>query len=119
MSRRFRYPLLLVAAALALGTAGSAQPATKKLVATVGPGFNINLTMGGKKVKSLRAGSYRISVQDKSDIHNFHLKGKGVNKDSGVDAVGTKTWTVKLVKGSYTYVCDPHKQAMRGAFTVT
>jgi plastocyanin len=31
---------------------------------------------------------------------------------------GTKTITVKLKKGRYTYVCTPHKTVMKGSFTV-
>jgi plastocyanin len=42
-----------------------------------------------------------------------------VNKDSGVSATGTKTWTVKLKKGTYRYVCNPHASAMKGSFKVT
>jgi plastocyanin len=33
--------------------------------------------------------------------------------------VGTKTWTVTLKAGKYTYVCDPHASFMKGSFTVT
>jgi len=32
---------------------------------------------------------------------------------------GTFTWTVTLRKGTYTYVCDPHKEFMKGSFTVS
>ena len=107
----------LASAALLLPASAAAQT---KLVGTVGPGFTITLTMGGKRVTTLRAGTYTITVRDRSDFHNFHLKGAGVNKDSGVDAVGTKTWRVSLRKGSrYTFVCDPHDDSMRGSFRVT
>ena len=75
--------------------------------------------MGGKAVKSLKAGSYTISVSDKSKIHNFHLKGSGVNKDSGVGKVGSMTWKVTFKKGSYLFVCDPHASSMKGTFKVT
>jgi plastocyanin len=54
-------------------------------------------------------------------MHNFHLKGPGVNKQiTSVAFVGTKTVTVKLTKGKYTYVCDPHATipSMKGTFTV-
>lgn len=113
--------LALVAALVTLAfTASTAQAAApKKLVATVGPGYTISLTMAGKKVKTLKAGRYVITVRDRSNIHNFHIRGAGVNKDSGVRAVGTKTWTVTFKKGTYRYVCDPHASTMKGSFKVT
>ena len=98
----------------------SSPAATPKLVATVGPAFNISLTKGGKKVKTLPAGKYTVTVRDKSNIHNFRLKGPGgVNKATTVSQVTTKTWTVTLKKGTYTFVCDPHASTMKGTFKVT
>jgi plastocyanin len=114
---RIRYALAGLAAAAALVVAAPSTAATK-LVGTVGPGFTINLTMGGKKVKSLAAGTYTITVRDKANIHDFHLTGPGVNKKTGVGAVTTATWTVKLKKGTYRYMCDPHATSMKGSFTV-
>jgi plastocyanin len=115
--------LALAAAAAALAVpsalgATHARHAGGSLVATVGPGFTITLTQGGKKVKSLAAGTYTIKVQDKSNIHDFHLTGPGVNKTTKVAFVGTQTWKVTLKKGAYRYVCDPHASIMKGAFTV-
>ncbi len=110
--------LVVAAVAAAVLIAPASAPAATKLVATVGPGFNITLTKGGKKVTSLKAGKYTFVIRDKSDDHNFHLKGPGVNKATGVEAVGTKRWTVTLKKGKYTYVCDPHVFTMKGSFTV-
>jgi plastocyanin len=106
-----------IAAAAALVVAGPAAGANT-LVGTVGPGFTISLTSGGKKVTSLKAGKYTITVRDKSGSHDFHLKGPGVNKLTSVGASGNKTWTVTLKKGKYTYVCDPHATLMKGSFTV-
>ena len=111
-----RTALALAAATLVLAApTGAANP---KLTAVVGPGFDITLKKGGKKVTSLKAGKYTIAVADRSNIHNFHLKGRGVNKDSGVAKVGKATWTVTLKKGKYTFVCDPHLSTMKGSFTV-
>jgi plastocyanin len=56
---------------------------------------------------------------DKSNIHNFHLTGPGVNKLTSTPWVGTKTWTVKLKKGIYRFVCDPHATIMKGVLRVT
>ncbi len=115
---RVRLALLAAVAALAL-TAAPAQSATR-LTATVGPGFTITLkTASGMRVTKLKAGSYVITVRDKSNIHNFFLKGPGVTKDSGIAFVGTKTWTVRLKAGKYTFVCTPHASSMKGAFRVS
>jgi plastocyanin len=109
--------LAALVAAIAVPTAGAAATAT--LTASVGPGFTISLKQGGKLVKTLKAGTYTITVQDKSNIHDFHLTGTGVNKVTSVGAVKTYTWTVTFKKGTYKYVCDPHKTIMHNSFTVT
>jgi plastocyanin len=93
-----------------------------KLVGTVGPRMTISLTKGGTKVKTLKPGRYAITVRDRSPIHNFRLKGPGLNKATGIAYVGKAptwtTWTVKLVAGKYSYFCNPHKADMHGSFTV-
>jgi plastocyanin len=109
----------LVALALALPTAAQAAP--PKLVGTVGPGFTISLkTAAGKNVTTLKRGTYTITVRDRSPVHDFRLRGPGINKVlSAVAAVGTKTVTVRLGAGRYQFVCQPHAAAMHGAFRVT
>jgi plastocyanin len=115
---RFR-TLVLIAALAALSLTASAGAGLPKLVGTVGPGFTITLKQAGKTVQTLKAGTYSITVTDKSDIHNFHLRGPGVNKEiTKIDFEGTKTVVVKLVKGTYKYVCDPHLTVMKGSFKV-
>jgi plastocyanin len=106
------------AAAVALVTAAPGGAAATKLVANVGPGPTITLTKAGKKVTTLKPGTYSITVNDKATSHNFHLTGLGVNKLTTVAFKGTKTWTVTLKKGTYRYVCDPHKSFMKGSFRV-
>ncbi|MDX6475453.1 MAG: hypothetical protein QOH95_964 [Gaiellaceae bacterium] len=108
--------LTAIAAALLVPAAVAATPT---LNGTVGPGFTITLTKGGAKVTKLKAGSYVVKVSDKSNIHNFRLKGPGVNKTTSVTGTGSSTWTVSLKKGKYTFVCDPHATIMKGSFTVT
>jgi plastocyanin len=117
---RFTTGFLVIALAV-LVFAGAAQTmATPKLVGTVGPGFTITLKKGTAKVTALKAGTYTIRVQDKANIHNFHLFGPGVNKKTAVGATGTQTWTVKLKAGKYTYQCDPHASSgMKATFKVT
>ena len=116
---RIRYALAAAAAVLALTLAPAAPAATTSLVATVGPGFTITLTKAGKRVTTLRPGSYRITVRDRSSFHNFRLRGPGgLNKATGIGRVGTFVWTVRLRAGRHTYVCDPHASSMRGTFVV-
>ena len=110
---------LALAAAAALLAVPSVSAAGGTLQGTVGPGFTITLKQGGKTVKTLKAGTYKIVVADKSNIHDFHLTGPGVNKSTSVGGTGSKTWTVTLKKGSYKFVCDPHAAFMKGSFTVT
>ena len=97
----------------------SAIAATPTLNGTVGPGFTITLTKSGAKVTKLKAGTYIIKVADKSNIHNFRLKGPGVNKSTAVSFKGTVTWKVTLKAGKYTVVCDPHATIMKQSFTVS
>jgi plastocyanin len=90
------------------------------LVGEVGPGYTIEVKKGGKDLETIKAGTYRIKVEDKSSIHNFHLKGTGLNKKTGVAFKGDTTWTIKLMPGRYTYQCDPHAfRGMKGSFRVT
>jgi plastocyanin len=107
-------------ATLALAAPIGATSSVTNLTGTVGPGFTITLKKGAVKVKTLKPGSYRITVNDKSNIHDFHLRGPGVNKViTTTPFKGTKTFTVKLKKGIYRYVCDPHASTMKGSFRVT
>jgi plastocyanin len=117
-----RLRFIIAAGLVALVAAAGTSAATPKLVGTTGPdsGFTIKLTKGGKKVTKLPAGKYTIVVKDTASTHNFHLKGPGVDKKTSVGGKGTKTWTVTLKKGKYTYQCDPHaKLGMKGTFIVT
>jgi hypothetical protein len=105
-------------AVLAFAAPSGAMGPTK-LKGTVGPGFTIVLKKGTTKVKTLKPGKYSITVADKSKIHDFHLKGPGMSKViTATPFMGTKTVTVTLKKGKYTYVCDPHATVMKGSFTV-
>ena len=104
---------------LALAAATAAAPTATKLTGTVGPGFTITLKKGTAKVTKLKAGKYTFVISDKSKIHNFHLKGPVGKVFTTVKFKGTKTMTLTLKKGKYTYVCDPHASSMHGSFTVT
>jgi plastocyanin len=94
--------------------AASTNTITNTLTGTVGPGFTI--TMNKKTVK---AGTSVITIHDLASIHDFHLKGPGVDKKTSVPGTGTTKWTVTLKKGTYHFVCDPHHTIMHGVLTVT
>ena len=110
--------LATVAAAVALVATGPIAAAPQVVKGTVGPGFTISLTSGGKKVTSLKAGvRYRIEITDKSSAHDFRLSGPGVNKViTGVGFVGKRSLTLTLKRGTYRFVCDPHSGSMKGSF---
>jgi plastocyanin len=107
---------ILATLALASSTfaAASTNTNTNTLTGTVGPGFTI--TMNKKTVK---AGTYAITIHDLASIHDFHLTGPGIDKKTSVTGTGTTRWTVKLKKGTYHFVCDPHRTIMHGVLTVT
>jgi plastocyanin len=111
-------PLTVIGALALAGSAEAATPSKTTLVASVGPGFTISLKKGAARVSTLKPGAYVIKVSDKSSIHNFHLRGPGVNKATTVAFMGSKTFRVTLRNGSYRFQCDPHKGQMRGSFTV-
>ena len=114
----FRIALLTLAvAALVVAPAYAKTPI---LTGEVGPAFSIEVKKAGKDLKTIKAGTYRIKVEDKASIHNFHLFGPGLNKKTGVSFKGETTWTIKLKPGRYTYQCDPHAlTGMKGRFRVT
>ena len=112
-----RATLLTLAAAALL--VAPAQAKTAGLTGEVGPGFSIEVKKGNTDLKTIKAGTYKIKVEDKASIHNFHLFGPGLNKKTGVGPKGTFTWTVTLKKGTYKYICDPHAAIMKGSFKVT
>jgi hypothetical protein len=112
--------LLSLAAAVSLVLSAPAGAASKVVTGSVGPGFSISLKSGGKKVTSLKAGTYRFDVSDRSPIHDFPLSGPGVNTViTAVSFQGRRSVTVKLKRGTYRYVCDPHASFMKGSFRVS
>ena len=95
-----------------------AQADNPKLVAVVGTNdaFVISLRdASGNAVTQLAPGTYDIAVSDRSESHNFHLKGPGVDVSTPIGEKQETTWTVTIGEGRYTYVCDAHSQ-MRGYF---
>lgn len=105
--------ILVLACLAALATALPATAATPTYKGTVGPGFKISLPNPPKK-----SGKVKLVVADRSSIHDFHLTGPGVNVKTSVGGTGTKTFTITLRKGTYRFVCDPHKSVMKGFFAI-
>ena len=119
MLKRLRVPFAGAAAvgALALALVGQTSAAPTKLFGTVGPGFTISLkNAAGKKVTTLKPGTYAFVITDKASIHDWNLVGPGVNKTSGVAFVGKKTIVATLNRGSYKYQCSVH--FFKGTFKV-
>jgi hypothetical protein len=90
-------------------------------VGTVGTNDAFVITLrdaGGNPVTHLDPGTYDIAVRDVSDLHNFHLRGPGVDQATIAEETETVTWTVTFSDGTYTYQCDPHSSLMHGSFTV-
>jgi NitT/TauT family transport system substrate-binding protein len=96
----------------------SAVAGGKVLQATVSGSKFLSLRLDGKVVTTLPAGSYTFVVSDTSKTQNFHFKGPGVARKTGVPGTGRTTWTLKLAKGSYTYVSDTRGSKAR-RLTVT
>ena len=102
----------------------SAAGEDNQLIGTVGTeedpdAFEISLTdSSGEPVETLPAGEYTITVNDLSEIHNFHLTGGEVDESTTVPEVTETTFTVELTAGDYEAICDPHPN-MVTSFTVT
>ena len=118
---RLRSALVVLGAAAAVAVPSASAAAPVKLVGTVGPGFTITLTQGGKRVNHLKTGTYTLTIHDAATIHAWSLDGPhGYAKDfTTVAFTGTKTFTVMLKKGAYKFYCPPHEGSMFGKFTVS
>jgi plastocyanin len=106
--------LVAVGATLALASTAPAAMQVNTLIGTDGPGFTITMSK-----KTVRAGTYVITIRDRSAIHNFHLTGPGVDKRTSLGKIYTTIWKVTLKKGTYKFVCDPHAAIMKGILKVT
>jgi plastocyanin len=116
----FRALLAAAVAAALIAVPAYAKSSAVTLKGEVGPGFSIEVKKGNKDLETIKAGTYKLKVEDKGSIHNFHLFGPGLNKKTGVPFTGETTWTIKLKPGRYTYQCDPHASSgMKGHFKVT
>jgi hypothetical protein len=121
-------PGLLIVAALvgAVVFAASAFGRTSghpRLIGIVGKNddYKITLTMNGKPIKRLKAGTYTVAIHDDSSIHNYELDGPHGKSwtFTAVPFIGAKTVTLKLVPGKYKAYCEAHESVMFRHFTVT
>ncbi|HEY5660254.1 MAG TPA: hypothetical protein VIR59_05670 [Gaiellaceae bacterium] len=115
--------VVATAAAVALSIVGAALSSvstTPTLAGTVGPSYSISLKQNGKLVKTLKAGTYKFVINDKSNFHGYSLDGPhGFAKDfTKITFVGRKTFMVKLKAGKYKYYCPNHESTMFAHFAV-
>src|SRR5204863_7861737 len=116
MTTRIALVTLLTALVLPAAVAQADNP---KLVAVVGTNdaFVISLRdASGNAVTQLAPGTYDIAVSDRSEEHNFHRRGPGVDVSTPIGEKQDTTWTVTFTDGRYSYVCDAHANVMRGYF---
>ena len=117
----------LVAGLVLAGTAFSRATSTPTLKGVVGPGFTISLKKAGKSVKgkTLKAGTYKFVISDKSDFHNFTLEREKPKKPhfefhiTKTGFTGSKTKTITLKPGSWRFYCSIHEAMMHGDLKVT
>ncbi len=117
----------LVAGLVLAGTAFSRATSTPTLKGVVGPGFTISLKKAGKSVKgkTLKAGTYKFVISDKSDFHNFTLEREKPKKPhfefhiTKTGFTGSKTKIITLKPGSWRFYCSIHEAMMHGDFKVT
>ncbi len=107
-----RLPLAVLAAVaaavLVTSTLEAAPPPRGTINGSVGPGFVISVSK-----RTVKQGRWRLSVNDRSSIHNFKITGPGVRRQTSVAGTGRTVWTVTLRPGTYTIVCVPHAGTMR------
>jgi uncharacterized cupredoxin-like copper-binding protein len=117
--------IVMAVALVAAGAAFSRSSATPTLKGVVGPGYTISLKKGGKKVKTLKAGKYRIVISDKSDFHNFTLEREKPSKPhmekhiTATSFTGSKTLVWTLKPGNWRAYCSVHEAQMHQDFKVT
>jgi hypothetical protein len=116
--RRLLVITALAAGAISLPAAATGEP-PPALIGVVGPSATISLrSPDGTAVRHLDAGTYTFSIDDRSDFHNFHLFGPGVDLSTDVETIGMVSWNVKVIDGTYTFLCDAHPGTMKGSFAV-
>ena len=109
-------PVLVLA-----GAAGAARADGIVLTGDVAPNDSFNISLAGpdgSRLTHIDPGTYTLLVHDHSELHNFHLRGPGVNVATPIESAGDFTFSVTLTDGTYRFVCDAHSTTMTGSFTV-
>jgi hypothetical protein len=116
-----RVALPIVLLLLAAGSASAGRADTPTLTGDVGLGgaFTISLhDANGVPIKERRSRHIHADRARPLRHPNFHLFGPGgVDVSTDIGNVENMTFTVTLVNGTYTYICDAHP-SMKGTFTV-
>ena len=94
-------------------TTPAPTPATA-LAGSIGPGAKISL----KPTSGLSAGTFRITVSDRSATDGFRLAGPGLTRATGPKFRGSATWTVTLKPGKYSYG-SLRNPKLRHSFTIS
>jgi len=102
----------------ATGTKANAVLGT--LIGRVNPAGKLVLTYGGIPVKKVTAGRYKITVADKAPKRSFVVgkTGGAATTIGGVAFVGTKTVTLNLTTGKWTFYASGGAKAP-SSFTVS
>ncbi|HYX88549.1 MAG TPA: hypothetical protein VE753_04205 [Gaiellaceae bacterium] len=122
--KRTTLAALAVACVAASALTGSAfsRGTAPTLRGVVGPGYTISLKKAGKRVTTLKAGTYTFAVSDRSTFHNFTLEqekgGKFERHLTSTPFQGSKSVTVRLKRGRWKYYCSVHESQMFGFFNV-
>jgi hypothetical protein len=83
------------------GGGGGTTPPAKKLYGSVSAAGKAFLgTSPGTRAKTVKAGSYVLSVKDASKRAGFRLSGPGVSRSTTGAFTGTVTWKLTLKKGA-------------------
>ncbi len=79
--------------------------ATTPSTPTRPPALTARLTANGATLSAIRvtAGAYAIRVSDRSKTKGFRLVGPGVSRATSAAFVGTTTWRVRFIHGTYRF----------------
>jgi plastocyanin len=91
--------------------------AKTRIVLTAGPAEVISFrTAAGKAVKTMKRGTYTMTIRDRGRDHNAHIVAPGFNKRTTLIFRGTQAWKVALRRaGTLRFLCDEHPATMRGS----
>ena len=77
----------------------------------------ISMKLDKAQLKTLAPGADTVAVSDRSSKQNFHLKGPGVDRKTGLKKSGKITWTVVFKPGTYRFYSDSNPK-LKGSFKV-